>query len=46
MSGAVAMRTLYIEPDAAPALSKDCKVVAMTGLLRELVLEAVALPAR
>lgn len=44
MSGAVAMRTLYIEPDAAPALSKDCKVVLMTGLLRELVLEAVRSP--
>lgn len=44
MSGAVAMRTLYIEPDAARFLSKDCKVVLMTGLLRELVLEAVHAP--
>lgn len=44
MSGAVAMRTLYIEPDAARALSKDCKIVLMTGLLRELVLEAVRAP--
>lgn len=44
MSGAVAMRTLYIEPDAARDLPKDCKVVLMTGLLRELVLEAVRAP--
>jgi len=44
MSGAVAMRTLYIEPDAARGLPKDCKVVLMTGLLRELVLEAVRAP--
>lgn len=44
MSGTVAMRTLYIEPNAARALSKDCKVVLMTGLLRELVLEAVRAP--
>jgi AraC-like DNA-binding protein/mannose-6-phosphate isomerase-like protein (cupin superfamily) len=44
MSGAVAMRTLYIEPDAAHSLPKDCKVVLMTGMLRELVLEAVRAP--
>jgi AraC-like DNA-binding protein len=44
MSGTVAMRTLYIEPDAAHALPKDCKIVLMTGLLRELVLEAVRSP--
>ena len=44
MSGTVAMRTLYIEPDAAHALPKDCKIVLMTGLLRELVLEAVRAP--
>jgi AraC-like DNA-binding protein/mannose-6-phosphate isomerase-like protein (cupin superfamily) len=44
MSGAVAMRTLYIEPDAARALPNECKVVLMTGLLRELVLEAVRTP--
>jgi len=44
MSGPVAMRTLYIEPDVARGLPKDCKVVLMTGLLRELVLEAVRVP--
>jgi AraC-like DNA-binding protein len=44
MSGAVAMRTLYIEPDAARALLKDCKIVLMSSLLRELVLEAVRAP--
>jgi len=44
MSGAVAMRTLYVEPDLARALPKDCKIVLMSGLLRELVLEAVRVP--
>jgi AraC-like DNA-binding protein/mannose-6-phosphate isomerase-like protein (cupin superfamily) len=44
MSGAVAMRTLYIEPGAARKLPKDCKIVLMSGLLRELVLEAVRAP--
>jgi AraC-like DNA-binding protein len=44
MSGRVTMRTLYIEPDAATALPDTCRVVAVSGLLRELVLRAVEMP--
>ena len=44
MSAPVEMRTLYIEPRVARALGEACKVVLMTGLLRELVLEAVRTP--
>jgi AraC-like DNA-binding protein/quercetin dioxygenase-like cupin family protein len=44
MSRAVAMRALYVEPRLARAVSNTCKVILMTGLLRELVLEAVHAP--
>ncbi|HEX2113469.1 MAG TPA: helix-turn-helix transcriptional regulator [Alphaproteobacteria bacterium] len=44
MAGAVAMRTLYILPDAISALPKECCVVAVSPLLRELILRATTLP--
>jgi AraC-like DNA-binding protein/quercetin dioxygenase-like cupin family protein len=44
MHGAVGMRTIYVAPDQARALPPMCRVVAITPLLRELVLEAVRLP--
>lgn len=46
MAGAVAMRTVYIEPEAATraGLPESCSVVAVSGLLRELILRAVGLP--
>ncbi|MEM9681717.1 MAG: helix-turn-helix transcriptional regulator [Pseudomonadota bacterium] len=42
--GAVAMRTLYVGPDAAPGLPRDVCVLHVTPLLRELLLAAVDLP--
>lgn len=44
MAGAVAMRTLYIVPDVVRTLPDECCVVAVTPLLRELILRAVELP--
>lgn len=46
MSGPVTMRTLYVEPDAALAarLPSACSVVAVSGLLRELILRAAEMP--
>jgi len=44
MSGAVSMRTLYIEPDAAPWMAPRCEVVEVVPLLRELILEAMREP--
>jgi AraC-like DNA-binding protein len=37
------MRTLYIRPDIAVRLSRDCKVLNVSPLLRELILEIVRL---
>ena len=42
MSGAVAMRTLYVPPALATAVPRACRVLEVTPLLRELVLAAVA----
>ncbi len=42
--GALAMRTLYIKPEAAPDLPIACRVVAVSPLLRELILAAMAMP--
>ena len=42
MSGAVAMRTLYVLPALATGLPRACRVLEVTPLLRELVLAAVA----
>jgi AraC-like DNA-binding protein len=44
MSGDVAMRTLYIARDAVTAMPRDCCVVAVSPLLRELILRATTLP--
>lgn len=38
------MRTLYIKPNAAPGLPRECCVVSVPPLLRELILYAVTLP--
>lgn len=40
MSGRVAMRTLYLRPRLAKSLPRDCCVVNVAPLLRELVLHA------
>ena len=40
----VEMRSLYIAPDAAPGLPERCGVVDLPPLLRELILEAMAIP--
>ncbi len=45
MSGAVAMRTLYLKPRLARALPRDCCVVHVTALLKELILHTCALGA-
>jgi AraC-like DNA-binding protein len=44
MSGAVAMRTLYIDPTAAPPALGSCTVIEVTPLLRALILRAVEEP--
>jgi AraC-like DNA-binding protein len=43
MVGRVGLRTLYIQPAAARNLPKQCAVVAVTALMRELILEALAI---
>lgn len=40
MSGTVAMRTLYLKPKLARTLPRDCCVVNVSPLLRELILHA------
>jgi len=40
MSGPVTMKTLYLAPGLAPALPRDCCVINVSPLLRELVLHA------
>ena len=44
MIGAVATRSIYIEPDAIPNGPDRCWVVGITPLLRSLLVEAVDLP--
>jgi len=44
MSGAVEMRTLYIEPNAAPKTLEECMVLEVTPLMRALILRAVEEP--
>lgn len=39
--GPVAMRNLYLHPDAVQDLPDQCRVIAVSGLLRELILRAV-----
>ncbi|HEX4005907.1 MAG TPA: helix-turn-helix transcriptional regulator [Acidobacteriaceae bacterium] len=40
MSGTVAMRTLYLKPGLAVSMPRDCCVVNISPLLRELILHA------
>jgi hypothetical protein len=40
MSGTVAMRTLYLKPRLAKTLPRDCCVVNVSPLLKELILHA------
>jgi len=44
LPGAVAMRTLYVRPDAAGRMPARVRVIAVSALLRELILRACALP--
>lgn len=44
VSGHLSMRTLYIDPNTFSGPSKECCVIAVTPLLRELVLYAITLP--
>lgn len=44
MSGAVAMRTLYIAPETAANLPTDCRVIEVSELLRALILAAMEEP--
>lgn len=44
MPGKVSMRTVYFEPDIVKALPREVRVVEVTPLLRELILEAVRIP--
>jgi AraC-like DNA-binding protein/mannose-6-phosphate isomerase-like protein (cupin superfamily) len=43
-SGSVEMRTLYIQPGHAQRIGRDCHVVFVSPLLRELILRAMELP--
>src|SRR5215831_5739651 len=45
MSGNVAMRTLYLRPQLVRALPRECCVVNVSSLLRELILHACTYPA-
>ena len=42
--GPLAMRTLYLHPQATQGLPETCRVVTVPALLRELILSAVAIP--
>lgn len=42
--GSVAMRSLYVLPSRAEKMPRDCRVVQVSPLLRELILQAVDLP--
>jgi AraC-like DNA-binding protein/quercetin dioxygenase-like cupin family protein len=44
MSGMLAMRTLYFKPRLAKGLPRDCRVVNVSALLRELILQACNFP--
>jgi AraC-like DNA-binding protein/mannose-6-phosphate isomerase-like protein (cupin superfamily) len=46
MYGVVEMRSLYVDNAAAAGMPSSCVVLNVTPLLRELVVRAVALPAR
>lgn len=44
MSGPVSMRTLFVDPNAAPNLPNEDCVINVSPLLRELILEASKIP--
>jgi len=44
MSGAVSMRTLYFKPRLVATLGRECLVINVTPLLRELILHACGFP--
>jgi AraC-like DNA-binding protein/quercetin dioxygenase-like cupin family protein len=44
MSGAVAMRAVYVDPVLAKRVARDCKVILVSPLLQALMLELVAAP--
>jgi AraC-like DNA-binding protein len=41
---AVSNRSLYIQPDAAPELPTNCRVIGVSPLLRQLMIEAQQIP--
>jgi AraC-like DNA-binding protein/quercetin dioxygenase-like cupin family protein len=44
MSGAVAMRAIYVDPAVARTVAVECKVILVSPLLRALMLELAAAP--
>jgi len=44
MLGVVQMRSIYVRPGAIAGLPEDLRVFAITGLMRSLMIEAMALP--
>ena len=42
--GVLELRSLYIQPQAAARMPRTCEVLAVTPLLRELIVRATALP--
>ncbi|QPC88368.1 helix-turn-helix domain-containing protein [Mesorhizobium sp. NBSH29] len=44
MLGEVSMRSIYVQPRALDSLPADLRVVAVSTLMRSLIIEAVALP--
>ncbi len=46
MDTAVEMRTLYFRPGAVKGMPRECRVLAVTPLLRELILRALAIRPR
>ncbi len=44
MLGEVQMRSIYVRPGAIAGLPEDLRVVAITNLMRSLIIEAMALP--
>lgn len=44
LAGPASVRSVYIEPGAAPDMPTDCRVVGVSALMRSLLMEAVELP--
>ncbi|MHC6225343.1 AraC family transcriptional regulator [Pseudomonas sp. X10] len=45
IAGMVRMRTLFIDPQARPDLPRECQVIEISALLRELIISAMDIPA-